>query len=411
MVEKARTAGDPSHGRALARRIAAGVLIALGLLAATAANPASWARDTALDSTSFTAAVAQVGDEPAVTDAVTEVVVSQAFSTAEVRRRAERAIAERVGEDGSPLIAAALAEALRRGSRRAVREVVESDRFAALWQAAVRNAHGAAIGVLRGEEVGGVSAPDGRVVLDLGPVVTTARHGLDATGLGALLPRNGLIEQRAQVTVVENGSIDDLSAAVAAVDTLGLVLPFVAVALLAGGVALSVARRRALIVAMVILGLLMLATLVVLRALRAGVLGTIDDPVVLGAAQAVWDVAVDRLVTQTTAILVAAIVVAAAAWLSGPAATPRRLRTWVARALGRAGAPSPAPEPQSAVSWVAAHRNALRAAGLLSGLVCLLLIPDPGLLPLLIVAGAVLVYLGVLEIVAPSWQGDTSGSS
>ena len=410
-AEQARPAGGPGRARATARRVAAVVLVVLGVLAATAANPASWARETLLDTDAFAATVAQVADEPAVTEAVTEAVVEEAFSAAEVRQRTERAIARRVGEEGSPLLALALTEALERGSRRAVRELVESRRFAALWEAAVARAHGAAIGVLRGEEVAGVSTADGRVVLDLGPVVTGARGGLVSAGLGGLLPEDGVVERQAQVTVVDSGAIDDLGAGVDAIDTLGLVLPFAAVALLAGGVALSSSRRRALIAAMLALGLLMLATLVALRVLRSGVLGTIDDPVVLGAARAVWDAAVGQLVTQTAAILAAAVVVAAAAWITGPAAAARRLRAWAGRVVGRTGAPPAEPAPRTPASFVAANRNTLRAAGLLAGLVCLLLIPGPGLAPLLIVAAVVLVYLGALEVVAPSWGGDASGSA
>ncbi|HEY4398811.1 MAG TPA: hypothetical protein VGO28_14200, partial [Acidimicrobiia bacterium] len=119
------------------------------------------------------------------------------------------------------------------------------------------------------------------------------------------------------------------------------------------------------------------------------------------AAGAAFDIIVRYLRNGIRVIAALGIIIALAAFLSGPSRVAVRIREGSKALLGGAGrkAGEAGWEPGPVSTWVAAHKVGLRIAGVVVVLLVLILWSTPSPLTLLVLALLLLVYVGAIEFV------------
>ena len=193
------------------------------------------------------------------------------------------------------------------GSRRtvatAVAQAVDSDEFEDVWRTANRSAHGQVVRIL--EDDGRVPTREGRVVVELGPVIETVARSLEQRGLveAAAVP-----PVQASVPLIRVTDLDRARAAYQVLDAAGFWLPALWLLLVALTLLLATERRRAAVWLALgsIVGLVLLVLgLLVARGVLVGELGAGSD---YDLVRSIWDVLVSRLYWWTGVGFVVAVV-------------------------------------------------------------------------------------------------------
>lgn len=230
------------------------LLVVLIILASAVATLAVWVVSDLAAPDNFVAVVAPVAREPEV----------QAAIGSEVQAIVEQQIAAATSTSGNQGLAATL---LRRQVERAIQEVLASDRFAELWDAAVLEVQAILRGMIDSDQTA-VTITSGQVTINLAPFVAEIRAVLAAQGVeipAGRLPPDGDY----RVVVVESDQLREAQAALSLTNLLAIALPIVALVLLI--VACFVARNWQQAVTwtgvgiMTAMALLLLASVVVLN--------------------------------------------------------------------------------------------------------------------------------------------------
>jgi len=170
------------------------------------------------------------------------------------------------------------------------------------------------------------------------------------------------------------------------VDVLGIVLPILAALLLAASIAVAPARRAAVQRAGITIAGAAVVGLIVILVGRSLALGQIADPLFRDAAAAVWDAILGDLVTWTLGIGLLALLLAAAARFGAGEIDPLAP---VARAATVARS-----QPSRPIVGV------LRALAIAAVGVWMILAPISALTAFAVLAGAWLVYVAIIELLA-----------
>ena len=256
--------------------------------------------------------------------------------------------------------------------------VVGSDAFTGVFRAGVRDLHRAVF-----------ERDRDTVTLTLTDAATLVR-----AAVGALRPALAdQIDRDKRVQLLENdvGAVTgDLVRLAERVQVLALILFLVTVVLGAAGIAISPDRRRAVTdlgMGVAIVGLVVVMTYALGR---GAVVGSFDDPSGRGAAKAVWDAFLLDLRSAGWVLAVSgAVVAASAASLIRPVEIEEPLRR-----LGRALVQ----EPEATWARVA------RAVGLVAAGVLVLVDRDAVLQLLFTLAGAYLIYAGIVAILRLTYR-------
>ena len=270
------------------RRVAVVVLVVLGGLVVVAANVATWVRAAVLDRDTFVDALRPLADDEDLRDAL------ELELTDRVLAFRPDAAPDGGGEEE---LAAAIGGALD--------VVLTGPLFETMWTDAARLAH---------DQVARLVHDGGRrVELDLGEVLTRVDQLLEEQGHDLLDEER--IERIDDIVVERDGQVAQVVDAVQLVERLAVVLPFVALGLFAGVVALT--RRRALGVAATgaAVAVAALITLAVAFVARSWVVGRVDAGSRRAAAGDVWDGLLAPLRDQTLLLLGVGLAVAVGAWV------------------------------------------------------------------------------------------------
>lgn len=366
------------HGTGRARSAGAVVLGVLGCLLAPVALVAVWLHTQVADTDRFVETMGPLADDPAVRAVLTDRVTDAVLADLDVRDLADRTVDALADRGLPPGLASALhglAGPLESGVRdfahARIAGVLAGDRFAATWDGVLRVAHRQAVTVLTG------TGPARDVVLDLAPLAGAARQRLADAGLETT-------GRQPTITVAAGDVLARARTAYSLLEALAGWLPWVTLGLLAGGVALAHRHRRAVVAS----ALGVAAGLVVLAAGLAvgrGVLAGSVAPDAHDAATAAFDLAVRFLRDGLRALLVAAVVVALVAFLTGPAPAAVRLR----RAIGR---------PGPVGRWVHANRGPLRWLVVGAAAVVFVFLDRPGAVAVALLALAVALCLAVIRV-------------
>jgi hypothetical protein len=389
------------------RRALVATLVILSVVLVPLAGLSVWVRNLVLDTDKYVETVEPLGREKAITDLVAERATDRLFKQVDVAAEAKDALPER-----AQFLAGPLSTGVETFAREAAKRALASEQFAIVWREANRRAHAQVVKALTGEGKN-VSIKDEKVVLDLSAEVDDVIKRLDERGVtvfDSLSPE----QKNLQVTLFDAGQLESARSAVHLLDRARIVLVVLVFVLLGAALALSGNRRRTLMR----WGLGLVAAMAVMAALlalgRSAYLGVAQNH---DAAAAAFDILIRNLRNGIRVIAALGIIVALAAFLSGPSRLAVRIREGARSVIGGAGrkADEAGWTPGPVGTWVAAHKVGLRILGVAVAFLVVFVLTSPRPLTLLVLALLLLVYLAAIEFVGrTAAAGDgtpTPGSS
>jgi hypothetical protein len=217
-----------------ARRPAVVVLAVVGCLLAIVSVFAVWGRNQVLNTDRYLATVVPLAADPAIQDEISKKVSTAIIAKLDAADRAEEVLPAQAG-----FLAAPMGEAVNRLVTKRTTQFVHSDAFQKLWRQLNSVGHQQLVDILNGSGGRALAVKGGKLQLDLGKVVDEVRTRLVDAGLTivASMPPITLV-----VDIADAQGIDRARTAVHRLDQAANILPFVAIACLAGAAALS--RRR-----------------------------------------------------------------------------------------------------------------------------------------------------------------------
>ena len=277
-----------------------------------------------------------------------------------------------------------------------VAKIVASPEFATAWDEANRAAHQQLVNVLSGQQSGAVTAKNGQVSINLGPFVDQVKQRLVANGFSVAA---NIPTVNTSFTVFESQGVTRAQGAYRLLNTLGTWLPILALVLLAIGVYVAKSHRRALLAAGLGVAGGMLLLGVTLAVVRPLYLNAVPPQVPHDAAATIYDTLLRFLRVSLRAVLVAGLVVAAAAFLTGGSVTAVRTRQGLTHGIGwlRGGAESAGLRTGPVGTWVYAHKKLLRVLVLVAAALALTFWTQPTAGTVLLLALLALLCLAIVE--------------
>jgi len=381
------------------RRTAVAVLLVLACITEPLAATAIFVSNQLTDTDRYVRTVKPLAEDPAIREVVATDVTQALFARVDIAAQAREALPPR-----AQFLAVPLASGLQTFTETTVRRILESERFQELWVEINRLSHAQLRKLLTGEGTN-IQTANGRVVLDLTPVLTAVKTELAERGI-TVFERVPASVVSTSFVLMESKQLERTQRGVRLLDTLSWLLPLLVAVFIGAAVAISRRRRRTVLQAglgiaasMVVLGLLLLLGRSIYVDKVAGALP--ED-----AARAFFDITVHWFRIGIRAIFAIALLVAAGAFLTGPSRAAvgirRRFSGVVGGAAGETGVRSSATG-----RWVGENRTALRIASILVPAVVLFLwnAPTPAVLVVLVVI-ALLSLLAIEFVAAPQVSAD-----
>ncbi|MEE8406209.1 MAG: hypothetical protein V3S32_03575, partial [Acidimicrobiia bacterium] len=271
------------------RRILAGALGILAVFVVIAAVEAVWLKTTLQDEDRFVATLQSLPQDDAVATALSIRVANDVVEAAEVN-----VFVSEVLPDELSFLAAPLTNTIEDLIARLANEVITSDAVTSAWTATLRVTHNGVSAVLSGNDRA-LETGDGKVVLNLdevGAVILdrVAAAGLDLPDLDASL---------GEIVLYENEDLAAAQAVAKGINTIGWLLPVLALLLIAGTIWAAPNRNKMIRILSLGTALALLLSLASHRFARFAMLNGIDDEIEREAAASVWDTLFVRL-TQST---------------------------------------------------------------------------------------------------------------
>ena len=399
---------DQGTGAARRRRFSwrtpvAIVLIVIGCVLAPLSVIGVWSANQVSDTNRYIANIEPLIHNPAIQNALTADVTTAITSHLNVAGYTNQAAAllsakglTRVGtllKSFGPSIASAV-NGFIQGQ---VHKIVTSPRFANTWIQVNTVAHAAIVKALSGQ--GNVTVSNGKVVVQLAPFINIVKQDLSSRGFTLV---NSLPPIHPTLALFSARDLTKAQSGYRLINDLKIVLPILALLLLAGGVYVARSHRRALIGA----GLGLAASMLVLAAglliFRSIYLNSVPSNVLPSDAAAVlFDTLVRFIKEGLRAILVLGLVIAAAAFLTGPSITAVKIRgatasgfTWLRQKLDRAGMRS-----GPVGTWTYAHRMALRISAVALAALIFVFWGQPSAVLVIVLVILLLLVLGLIELI------------
>ncbi|MFF6802791.1 hypothetical protein [Streptomyces sp. NPDC012616] len=322
---EAERSRPPAHHRV--RSVFAVVFIVLGCVLAPLGLVAAWTSSIVGDTDRYVDTVRPLAADKdiqnAAADRVTDALMERIDLTALLQDAApaQRPLLEKALGKLGP----SLEDAVRSFVHDKAQAIVASDAFQKIWTDANRRIHSSVEKALTGSGGGAVKIRNDTVTLDLAPVVDQVKQRLVDSGMTVA---GKIPEIHTDFTLVRSEDIGKVKTYFRVLQLVGFWLPVVAVLLVAAGVLLSTHRRRVLIVAALCFAFATLLLGIALTVFRVVYLDALPAGVSQPAAGSVYDTLVRFLRTSVRSVVALAVVVALAAWLTGPgrhAALVRRL--------------------------------------------------------------------------------------
>jgi hypothetical protein len=412
-------AGPPAPGRRRRgrwRAPVAVVLIVLGCILAPLSVVAVWTANQVSSTSRYVENVAPLINEPSVQRALTDKITNEIDSRLNVKgltTGAANALTQRgLTRVGALLnnFSGQLASAVNGFIHTQVARIVASPQVSQLWRQLNTTVHAQLVKALSGQGNSALSVSNGQVVMSLGPFIDLVKSRLAARGLTIV---NNIPEVNPTVSLFSAKYLVKAQNGYRLLNNLKIVLPILTLVLIGAGVYVARSHRRALIgaglgfaVSMVILGL-------GLTIFRGIYLGSVPSSVLPADAAAVlYDTLVRFIRDGLRVLLVVGLIVAIAAFFSGPSVTAVRARgavksgfNWV-RARGDRAGVSTGPVGQ----WTYTHRRALRITAVAIAALIFVFWGQPTWVTALVIAIVLLLVLGLIELIGrPPAQREVAG--
>lgn len=405
------TAGEPAaaveteHRRSVWWSVSSAVLITLACLLAPLSVTSVWASTQVSDTEQYVQTVAPLAEDPAVQSAIAQDVTRAVLEYIDVETLTTEMLQTLAqGENVPPRLATALpalavpiSNGIESFTRTQVDRIVASPQFAVVWERVNRVAHEQVVTLLEGTQGGAISAQGDTVTLNLGPVIDQVKERLVAEGF-TIAERIPTIDR--SFVLMQSEGVTRAQGIYRLLNTLGTWLPFIAVALFAIGVFLARDRRRALLNGSLGIVGALLALGVGLALARVAYLDAVPPEVLSQeAAGNVFDTMVRFLRTALRAAAVLGIILALAAFMTGPSTAAVRSRATIERGIDslRGGAEAAGWHAGRVGSWTYAHKRVLRIGTLIAAGLVLVWWTRPTGWVVVMTALVVLVVLAVIE--------------
>jgi hypothetical protein len=394
------------------------LLIVLGCILAPVSVLAVWSANQVSDTNRYIANIEPLVHDPAIQNALTDKVTVQIVSHLHITTYADQAAAL-LSSKGLPRVgtllktfAPAIASAVAGYIHSFVHKIVVSPQFANTWIKANTVAHQELVKALSGSGPSAVSVSNGQVVIDLGPFINIIKQDLVKRGFTII---NSLPPIHPTLALFSSKDLVRAQTLYRLINDLKIVLPILALLLLAAGVYVAKNHRRALIGA----GLGLAASMVVLGAgleiFRGIYLNSVPNSVLPGtAAAAIFDTFVRFIKDGLRTLLVVGLVVAIGAFFSGPSVTAVRTRGAFRsgfariRSLGERQGVSTGPVGQ----WTYAHRRVLRICAVALAALIFVFVGQPTAAFVIVLVIVLLVVLGLIELIGrPPARPQTAGQT
>jgi hypothetical protein len=381
------------------------VLIVVGCLLAPLSVFAVWTANQVSNTSRYVANVEPLIHDPSVQRAITDDITRQITTRLNVKGLAEQA-AGALTQRGLTRVGALLnnfssqlASATYGFIHTQVAKIVASPQVARLWVQVNRQVHAQLVKALSGQGNGAVTISNNQVVLNLGPFINVVKRDLANRGL-TIVTR--LPNINPTLALFSAKYLVKAQAGYRLLNTLKWALPFISLALLGLGVYVARSHRRALIGA----GLGLAASMVVLglglTIFRGVYLNSVPPRVLPADAAAVlYDTLIRFIRDGLRIILVVGLIIAIAAFFSGPSVTAVRTRgafksgfDWLRRSGEHAGV-STGP----AGRWTYTHRRALRITAVIIASLVFVFWGLSSWVTAVVIAVVLLIVLGLIELI------------
>jgi hypothetical protein len=396
----------PSRRRFSWRSFAAIILIVIGCVLAPIAVVGVWAGNQVTDTGRYVATVEPLIHDPAIQNVLTQRITNEIISQLNINGTVDQAAAQ-LQSRGLTRISTLLTtfgpqitSAVTGFIQSTVHTVIASQAMANAWVQVNTVAHQAVVKLLSGQGNGTLTSANGQITLNLGPLIAVVKQDLVARGFGLA---SNIPNVNPTVALFQAKELGKAQAGYRLVSDLKIVLPILALVLLAAGVFVARSRRRALIgvglgvaAAMVVLAIgLLIARSIYLNSVPASVLPT-------DAASAAYDALVHFLKEGLRVVLAVGLVIAIGAFITGPSRAAVRTRgaagsgiTWL-RNLGQRRGMSTGPFGQ----WTYRHRALLRIGAVTLIALILVFWGQPTALTVILLVVILLILLGLIELLA-----------
>jgi hypothetical protein len=394
------------------------VLIVLGCILGPVAVLGVWAGNEVSDTGRWVATVEPLIHDPAIQNVLTDKITNQITSRLNLTGTINQASAQ-LDDRGLTRISSLLTtfgpqinSAVTGFIHSTVHTVITSPAAAKIWVQVNTTAHQALVKVLSGEGNGAISTSNGQITLNLGPFITVVKQDLIERGFSLA---SNIPPISPTVALFQANDLGKAQSAYRLIKTLKIVLPILALALLAAGVWVARKRRRALIGAALGLAASMLVLAIGLLIARSIYLNSVPPSVLPGdAAAAAFDTMVYFIKVGLRVVLAVALVVAIGAFITGPSHTALQTRSalksgvgWV-RNFGERRGVSTGPFGE----WTYAHRHALRIGAVALMALIFVFWGHPTVLVVILLIVILLVLLGLIELIGrPVAEPETAGQT
>lgn len=312
---------DLSRGR----RIGIWSLLIAGGVAAVLTIFAVWAARQLLDEDRWHDTTTALVADPAVQTALATYLVDQIYENADPAATLQDALPPALQG-----LAAPAAGALRDPLVRAVQRILASAAIQGLWDTAATLTHQQFVNLVEERGTALRTPQGGGVVLDLKALLVQV-----AQRLGLPLTGDRLPEDAAVITILTPDQLDAMQKVVNLLRILAWGFLALTIVLLAAAVWLAKGRRLATLVnAALVVIIAAILVLLLRRIVGNQVIGDIANTTTgQDAATAVWQIGTSVLAQVARTLLLLAVVLLIAGWLSGPAAWACRFRGWARPAL------------------------------------------------------------------------------
>jgi hypothetical protein len=352
-----------------------------------------WLNRTVMDENRWVDTVAPLAQNAAIQDYVAARTTQAIFDNVDVESYVKQALAP-LPPQATTFLSAPITGAIQNFVREAATKVVRSQQFYTVWVKMNRVAHKAFIVAITDKSTGAVQKQGGTITLDVGILVDQIKQSLADNGMGFAKNINIPISKQ-QITLYDSPAIAQLGSAIQLMNTMAYILPLLALALLAGGVALAANRQKAVLW----MGVGIAAfTIIPVQAIYLGQSAFVKAALELGqmpneAAQAAYGIVFRNLIKADQLFTIIGLVFVIAAVVAGPSKWATAVRGGFQHGLANIG---PDWDFGVAGEWVYDHQSGMRIAGMIAAVVVLVVWPTKSLAAVIWLVVAVLVWLALV---------------
>jgi hypothetical protein len=392
------------------------VLIVLGCIIAPVAVLGVWAGNEVSDTGRWVATVEPLIHDPAIQNVLTDKITKEITSRVNLTGTIDQASTQ-LNDKGLTRISSLLktfgpqiASAVTGFIHSTVHRIVSGPRVAKLWVQVNTTAHQAVVQVLSGQGNGAISTSNGQITLNLGPFVAVVKQDLVDHGFSLA---SNIPPVSPTVALFQAKDLSKAQSGYRLIKTLKIVLPIVALALLAAGVFVARGRRRALIWAALGLAGSMLVLAIGLAIARSIYLNSVPPTVLPGdAAAAAFDAMVHFIKVGLRVVLAVGLVVAIGAYFTGPSRAAVQTRSALKVGLGRIRnfGESRGVSTGPFGEWTYVHRNVLRIGAVALFALIFVFWGDPTGLVVIVLVIFLLLVIGLIELIGRPPAGSEPAS-